>query len=184
MESGKVNFQSISKKIKLTDLTNDQPTCLRGLRRCGNGPLDRGRAAAVRAKGDYSAGQEIGGNSAWHALIARMDTLASARLRWQDNLRRVTTSAWAWSREGFIPPKRHELGDLDKALLGTGQQRPSARSVPIHQSPGPATSAKDGEVVYTFATDEQGRPGAIGELCKAYGKHIRATPGRRPDHRA
>jgi hypothetical protein len=164
-------------KKKPTDLASDQKNVFEAY----------GDAATARAiegdllkfvQGDYFAGQDNREIPLGTKLVARMDTLAIGWLRWQDNApgddERIGLVA-----QGFMPVKRHELGDLDKACWETDKEgRPRdpwqfTNRLVLH-------GAEDAEVVFTFATSSRGGLDAVGELCKAYGRHIRQFPDEDP----
>jgi hypothetical protein len=82
---------------------------------------------------------------------------------------------------GYQPPKRPELGDMDKAMWstdpGTKQPRdpwqPHARAV-LYGSKG------DAGMLYTFTTNSRGGTGAIAKLCQEAGKLMRMHRGASP----
>ena len=89
-----------------------------------------------------------------------------------------SSSAWAWWSKASSRKRRSDLGDHDKdrwEVDNEGQPRDPwqfTNYLILHD-------AESGEV-YTFATASKGGLGAIGELCKAYGKAMRQKPDQYP----
>ena len=146
---------------------------------------DYGNAATARSiegklmrfsKGDYSTGQEAEEIPLGKRFIARMDMFKLGYVYWQNNL---PVEEWmGLLAEGFVPPKRSELGNLDKALWerdSKGQPRDPCQ----YTNHLILDEAESGEL-YTFATNSRGGTSAMGELCKTYGKHIREHPDEDP----
>lgn len=162
-------------KKKSTDLVNDQKN-----------PFEAyGEAATARAiegsllkfaQGDYFAGQENREIPLGTKLVARMDSLAIGWLRWQDN--EPVEERMGLVADGFVPVKRHELGDLDKTCWETDNEgRPRD---PWQFSNRLVQHGLETGEVFTFATSSKGGLGAVGELSKAYGKHIGQLPDEDP----
>ena len=146
---------------------------------------DYGNAATARSiegklmrfsKGDYSAGQEAEEIPLGKRFIARMDMFKLGYVYWQNNL---PVEEWmGLLAEGFVPPKRSELGNLDKALWerdSKGQPRD-----PCQYTNHLILDEAESSELYTFATNSRGGTSAMGELCKTYGKHIREHPDEDP----
>jgi len=128
-------------------------------------------------QGDFLAGQENREIPLGTRLAALMPTLEIGWQRWDDN--RPGERRMGLVSEGFVPPKRSELGDLDERLWDVdsdGKPRDpwqfSNQIVMIDPA--------DGDNVYTFTTSSKGGLGAIGELCRTYGKNLRQQPERIP----
>ena len=79
--------------------------------------------------------------------------------------------------DGYAPPKRAELGDLDQAQWEVDDK--GRRRDPWHFS-NYLILVGDDDALYTFATRSKGGLGAIGELCKSYGKAMRQQPDKFP----
>ena len=80
--------------------------------------------------------------------------------------------------EGFQPERRSDLGDHDK-------DRWEVDNEGTPRDPWQFTNyliLQDGEggEVYTFATASKGGLGAVGEVCKDYGKAMRQRPEQYP----
>src|SRR5262249_45519333 len=80
--------------------------------------------------------------------------------------------------DGFMPAKRHDLGDTDKALWETDAEgRPRD---PWQLSNHLVMFAKRYFEVFTFVTTSRAGRDAISELCKIYGQQTRQRPGQFP----
>ena len=79
--------------------------------------------------------------------------------------------------EGFQPPKRKELSDLDQV---TWERDAEGRPRDPWQFTNHLFLRDENGEIYKFPTSSRGGLNAIGELCKAYGKHIRQHPNQDP----
>jgi hypothetical protein len=169
-------MDSIEKR-RTTDAANEQKNMFEAY----------GEAATPRAiegtmlrflKGDFLAGASA------HAievalgarLVAVMDSLAIGWLRWDNSA--PTDPRMGLVVDGFQPPRRSELGDLDKEMWerdSEGEPRD-----PWQFSNNLVLREIETGEVYTFVTSSKGGLGAIGELCKVHGKHIRQHPDDYP----
>jgi hypothetical protein len=126
--------------------------------------------------GEYRAGQEEREVPRGTPLAACMTALEAGYVRWEDG--RPVEFAMGPIGEGFIPPKRSELGHLDQSLWDTFDDgRPRD---PWQFSNSLVMTDLETEELYTFSTSSKGGLGAIGELAKVYGKHIRLHPAELP----
>lgn len=139
------------------------------------------KAAATKTflkfqKGEYTYGQNDDEMAIGTRLVANMAGLQQGWQKWVE--KKPEQEIMELVASGKELPKRHELGDLDKATWPLDKEgRP--------QDPWQFTNvlglkdAKSGEE-YTFATSSRGGIGAIGQLCKEYGKVYRMKPGFLP----
>jgi hypothetical protein len=144
-----------------------------------------GDAATARAiegellkfvQGDFLAGQEKREIPLGTQLVAKMDTLYIGFQRWENN--QLTEQRMGLVAEGFVPPKRSELGNLDPEYW---ERDDEGRPRDPYQFTNQLVMTNLGnEEVFTFATTSRGGLGAIGELSKTYGKHLRQHPDEDP----
>jgi hypothetical protein len=128
------------------------------------------------SKGDYLAGQDETVIALGTKLVAIMDQLWIGWIKWRDG--RPADHVMGLVSDGYIPPKRAELDDNDKATWETaddGQPRD-----PWQFSNYLVLIEPKEKVLYTFATATKGGLGAIGDLCKVYGKAMRGRPDDYP----
>ncbi len=76
--------------------------------------------------------------------------------------------------EGFVPPRRAELGDLDKSLWASFEDG-REKDPWVFCNLLPLARAEDHEL-FTFTTSSRGGLGAVGALSKTYGRHVRQVP--------
>jgi hypothetical protein len=109
-------------------------------------------------------------------LAAYMNTLAVGWVCWLDG--QIVESRMGLVCEGFVPPKRDELGLLDQQKWERfDDNRPKD---PWRLSNNLVLIALETEALFTFSTSSRGGLGAIGELSKQYGKHMRVQPHEQP----
>jgi hypothetical protein len=128
-------------------------------------------------KGDYLAGQEGEEVPLGTQFAARVDKLLVGWVCWQDNVP-VDKQHMGLVADRYQPPRRNELGDLDKAnweINANGQAQDPWQLTNYL----PLRRIDNGEL-YTFATNSKGGLSAIGELCKDYGKMMRQRPDENP----
>jgi hypothetical protein len=129
-------------------------------------------------KGDFQAGPS---NDAIEIAIgtrfaAVMDSLSVGWLKWWDGA--PVDPHMGLVVKGYQPERRTVLGDLDKSLWETDDDGDP-------KDPWQFTNylilrrCDDGEI-FTFTTSSKGGLGAIGELCKNYGKQMRQRPDEWP----
>ena len=128
-------------------------------------------------KGDYLAGQEKEEVPLGTEFEALIDKLMTGWVCWQDGMP-VDKENMGLVAERFVPPRRKELGDLDKTLW---ERDPNGQEQDPWQLTNylPMRRIDNGEI-YTFATNSKGGLTAIGELCKVYGKEMRQRPDQDP----
>jgi hypothetical protein len=125
--------------------------------------------------GEYKAGQvEVPLGT---RLVVHVPTTLIGYVRWEEN-KRVDFQMGLLS-EGFVPPKRDELGYLDQAQWETfengGVKDPWQLSNQVVM-----TGVEDSDEVYTFTTTSKTGRSSFGEVLKAYGHHIRQVPDEYP----
>jgi hypothetical protein len=110
------------------------------------------------------------------SLAANMNTLMVGWVCWEDG--QITDERMGPVCEGYIPLKRSELGHLDQTQwehFETGEPKdpcqPSNKLVLVDL---------ETDAFYTYSTTSKGGLGAIGRLCKQYGKHSRMKPDEVP----
>jgi hypothetical protein len=128
------------------------------------------------SKGDFVAGMQDEEVPVGTHLVAVMSELLVGWCKWQDN--RPAEQVMGRIADGYTPPKRKDLGDLDEGEWETtddGQRRdPWAYTNYLI-----LIERKSGEI-YTFTTASKGGITAVGELAKAYGKVMRERPDEIP----
>jgi hypothetical protein len=126
--------------------------------------------------GEYHAGRDQIEIPLGTKMVVHVPTLEAGYIRWEDQ--RPVESRMGLISDGFVPPKRQDLGDLDQSLWDTFED---GRSKDPWQFTNQAVmSSPDDNSLYTFTTGSKGGLGAIGELVKEYGKHIRQAPDEYP----
>jgi hypothetical protein len=126
--------------------------------------------------GEYRAGQEEELIPVGTELAVYMGSLLTGWIRWEDH--RPVEYVMGLVGDGYIPPKRSELGHLDQSLWETfddGRPRDPWQfsNLLIMVSP-------QSEELFTFTTNSKGGLGAVGELSRTYGRHMRTNPGEEP----
>jgi hypothetical protein len=136
-----------------------------------------GRLLKFSKFGEYCAGSEDEEIARGTALAVYMSTLEIGWVRWEDG-RPVDDSNMGLIADGYVPPKRHELGYLDRSQW-------EAYDDEEPRDPWQFTNQlvmvdRENEEFFTFTTSSKGGLGAIGELAKDHGKHIRLHPDEMP----
>jgi hypothetical protein len=126
--------------------------------------------------GEYRAGQDDQEIPRGTALVAYMSTLAVGYVRWEDA--RPAEIIMGPVGEGFVPPRREELGYTDQSKWETFDD--GRAKDPWALSNSLVLLDLESNEFYTFNSSSKGGLGAIGELSKVYGKHIRQKPGEMP----
>lgn len=139
------------------------------------------KAAATKTflkfqKGEYVYGQNDTELVAGTQLVANMAGLKAGWQKWQD--KKPVQEIMELVASGKALPQRHELGDADQSVWEKDKDGKP-------QDPWQFTNVlglKDAksEEEYTFSTSSRGGIGAIGTLCKEYGKLYRMKPGFLP----
>lgn len=130
-------------------------------------------------KGDWVTGDDEDLDEGME-LVANMDQLMVGWIKWIDN--RPSEQIMGPVVEGYQPPRRNELGDQNQDEWETDDQGRARdpwqfSNYIVMKEPGqPATE----DNLYTFATSSKGGLGAIGALCRTYGKEMRTRAGEYP----
>lgn len=134
------------------------------------------------SKGDWLAGEDNEEVEDGKTLVAVMDQLSVGWIKWSEN--RPEQQIMGLIAEAYQPPKRSTLGDDDQSQWEIDETSGKPRDPwqfsnnLIMKEVGAATG--DEEKLYTFATSSRGGIGAIGELCKVFGKTMRERPDEYP----
>jgi hypothetical protein len=136
-----------------------------------------GRLLTFNKFGEYRAGQEKEEIECGTRVAAHMNSLCVGFQKWEDN--RPTDQAMGPIAQGFVPPKREELGDNDKSRWDTFDDgRP--------KDPWQFTNTivlvelDDTANMFTFSTGSRGGLDAIGQLSLKYGERLRQHPNEVP----
>lgn len=126
--------------------------------------------------GEYHAGIENENVPIGTELVAYMSSLAAGYIRWEGG--KPAQSEMGYVGEGFVPPKRNDLGWND-----AGEWESDDRGNP--RDPWQFTNSiifidLNREILYTFNTSSKGGLGALGGLSKAYGRHVKTNPRQLP----
>lgn len=113
-------------------------------------------------------------------LVGNMDQLMVGWIKWIDN--RPTEQIMGPVAEGYQPPRRNELGDLDQTQWeiddqGRARDPWQFSNYIVMKEPGQPASEEN---LYTFATSSKGGLGAIGAVCREYGKEMRVRSDEYP----
>jgi len=109
-------------------------------------------------------------------FIANMAGLRIGWKHWSD--KRVTDERMGPLAEGYRPPARHELDDFDQSKWELDDKRQPRD--PWQQTNELVLRGLETGDEFVFATSGKGGIGAIGELCKVYGRLYRQKPGMAP----
>ena len=109
-------------------------------------------------------------------FIANMAGLRIGRKHWPG--KKVIDEPLGLLAEGFRPPPRHELGDQDRNQWDL-DERKEPRD-PWQSTNELTLRGLETGTELVFSTSGKGGIGAIGELCKAYGRLYRQKPGMAP----
>lgn len=133
------------------------------------------------SKGDWLAGEDAEEVDPGKQLVVHMDSLAIGWIKWEDN--KPSQQVMGLLVEGHKPQSRKDLGDLEEDEWEVDEQSGQPRdpwqfsNYLIMKEVG---AVGDEENLYTFATSSKGGLGALGELCKTYGKAMRTRPDEWP----
>lgn len=126
-------------------------------------------------KGDWFAGADNKIIKQGTKMIVQMYQFRTGWQRWEDQ--RPTDQESGLLIEGYRPPRRADLGDLDKERWEVDETTGLPRdpwqffnSVPM----------SDGKLIYNFVTSSRGGIEALGDLCKIFGKVYRVEPNKLP----
>lgn len=131
-------------------------------------------------KGDWLLGDGDEEVEPGTRFVANMDQLMIGWIKWVDN--RPEQQIMGPLAQNFQAPRRSTLGDTDEDEWETDNQgRPrdpwQFSNYLVLKDPGKKATEDN---LYTFATSSKGGLGAIGELCKRYGKEMRVRPDEYP----
>ncbi len=140
------------------------------------------QASAVKAyitfkNGEYLFGVDDDVIPLGTRFIANMPGLRVGWKRWSAG--RVTDDLLDLLADGVPPRRRSDLGDLDQGLWEIDEKTKQPRDPWLFTNELVFRGQETGDE-FVFATSSKGGLGAIGELCKAYGKLYRQKPGMLP----
>jgi len=124
------------------------------------------------SKGDWLAGMDNETVPEGTLFVANMDEMLVGWIRWEDSMPKE--HAMGRVSSGYQPSKRKDLGDIDEAdweLDESGKPRDPWQFTNYLVM----VEAETGQL-YTFTTSSKGGLGAVGELCKAFGRYMRQHP--------
>lgn len=131
------------------------------------------------SKGDYLFGSNDEDMPVGTKMIADMDQLKVGWMRWENS--KPTDTKMGAVTAGFQPVKRNTLGDDDESLWerdNTGKAKDPwafTNNIVLQQ-----VDVEGDAGQFTFTTTSRGGINAIGDLCKIYGKNMRARPNEWP----
>jgi hypothetical protein len=130
------------------------------------------------AQGDFNRGKEQEEIPLGTEMVVVMSTLRSGYIKWEDNRPVREDSIMGYVKDGFAPPRSHELPERDKSQWEEGNDG-KPRDPYQFTNEVVFIDLKTGEPGL-FSTSSKGGVSALGELAKAYGGHMRAHPEQFP----
>jgi hypothetical protein len=128
------------------------------------------------SKGEYLVGENEIKVALGSKFVAMVPSLMSGWLKWSDG--HVVDNAMGLVDEGFVTPKREDLGDMVKEQWeqdGNGRPKdPWAKANYL------ILISPEDKQVFTFACGSKGGFSAIGELARAFSQHRRMYPSQMP----
>jgi hypothetical protein len=124
--------------------------------------------------GQYKAGQDQDEIDEGTRMLVYMPSLKRGWVKWWDN--QPVQHVVGLVSEGYKPPERHELGDMDEALWGELNGRP----IDPWQKTNYLVMLDEAGQLYTFVSSSKGGLSAVGEICDAYSKRRRMKPDEIP----
>jgi hypothetical protein len=124
--------------------------------------------------GQYKAGQDQDSVDEGTRMLVYMPSLKRGWVKWDDG--QPVQHVVGLVSEGYKPPERHELGDMDEAMWGELNGRP----IDPWQKTNYLVMLDEEGQLYTFVSSSKGGLGAVGELCEIYSKHRRMKPDEIP----
>jgi len=106
-------------------------------------------------------------------LVAVLSRLRIGWVRWSDNV--PTDHLMGCAAEGFSPPRRSELGDLDRTLWEP-DSKGSPRDPWQFANNLPLVSPKNLSGIYTYSASSRGGLGAIADLIWNHGGNTKQLP--------
>jgi len=136
-----------------------------------------GRLLRFNKFGEYRAGQDDEEIPCGTKMVAYMNSLCVGYQCWKDG--RPAGMAMGPIAEGFVPPKRETLGDLDKSQWETFDD---GREKDPWQFTNTIVLAllEDTSELFTFSVSSKGGLNAIAQLALKYGERLRQKPDEAP----
>lgn len=128
-------------------------------------------------KGEWTIGADGEEVPLGTRFVANMNGLQIGWQRWW--AKKPDRDIFGLLVEGYQPPKRYELGDDDRDMWEKDERTGVPRDPWQFTNVLPLRSL-DGEIDAVFSTSSRGGIGAIGQLCKEYGKVFTQKPGLLP----
>jgi hypothetical protein len=124
--------------------------------------------------GEYKAGVDQDTIDEGTRMLVFMPSMKRGWVKWEDG--QPVQHIIGLVSEGYRPPERPELGDMDANEWGELNGRPID---PWQKTNYVVMLDQEGEL-YTFVTSSKGGLSAVGELCDAYSKRRRMKPDEIP----
>jgi hypothetical protein len=124
--------------------------------------------------GEYKAGQDQETVPEGTRMLAHLPSMRRGWVCWKDQ--QPVQQIMGLVAEGFKPPLREELGDLDEAEWEEQNGKPKD---PWQKTNHLIMADSDGEL-FTFTTSSKGGLSAVAELLDAYAKRYRMKPDEIP----
>jgi hypothetical protein len=128
-------------------------------------------------KGDWVVGKDQDELDEGTRLIADVANLKLGWQRWEAN--KPTDAVFGRLMDGYVPPKRGELGDLDQSVweidTTSGKPRDPWQFTAIL-----LLKEEDSDQIYTYSPSAQTAIKALGKLSTAFGQHFRQKPDELP----
>jgi hypothetical protein len=137
------------------------------------GPIT-GNLLRYTKHGEYKSGANQEEVAEGTRMLAYLPGLKEGYVKWENQ--QPVQHIIGLVAEGFRPPERHELGDMDSDLWGKLNGRPID---PWQKTSYLILLDEEGQL-HTFVTSSKGGISAIGELCADYAKHRRMKPNDIP----
>jgi hypothetical protein len=124
--------------------------------------------------GEWKYGQDMDELPENTRLLAYLPGLKRGWVKWADGA--PTRHIVGLVAEGYTPPPREELGDMDESEWSELNGRP----IDPWQATNYMIMLDDEGEFYTFVTSSKGGLSAVGELATNFGKHRRMKPDEIP----
>jgi hypothetical protein len=128
------------------------------------------------SRGDYLAGANNELAPIGTKMVANMEEAVIGWQRWEAN--KPTEQRMGRIADGFVPPTRRDLGDLDEELWERDDEG-KPRNPWQYTSQVPMCRLEDGKQ-FTFTTSSDGGNKAVGALCVDYSKRRANHPDHHP----
>jgi hypothetical protein len=162
--------------MSTTELANTGPNPFEAYGNVAGGSTIEGDLLKFSKFGDWLVGKDAIKLEVGTRLVAQMPSLRVGWLKWIDN--KPAEVLWGYVIEGHVPVRRGDLDAQDQTLwtIGTdGKKRDPWQFTNALTLVNPATDS-----VLTFSPSSRGGISAIGELCRKYGRRMRAHPNELP----